>query len=134
MKGDDTSIAMVRFRDGSVGTMVESFVMKSFATASGPEVHTLRVDGELGSLSVGDGRTIRLFSEREDFLPGGALAQHDICVPPKDTFVLEVEHFLQCIRSGQEPLTSGRSQRRPLEIVLAAYQSMESGGQPVILS
>jgi hypothetical protein len=37
------------------------------------------------------------------------------------------------VRAGVEPLTSGRSQRRPLEIVLAAYQSMETG-QPVMLS
>lgn len=134
MEGDDTSIAMVRFCNGTVGTLVESFVMKSLTTAAGPEVHTLRIDGDLGSLSVRDGRTIRLFSEWEDCLPGGALAQHDIYVPPEDTFALEVEHFLQCIRTGQEPLTSGRSQRRPLEIVLAAYRSMESGGRPITLS
>ena len=133
MEGDDTSVAIVRFCDGTVGTLVESFIMKSLATAAGSEVHTLRIDGDLGSLSVQDGRTIRLFSERDDFLPGGALAQHDIYVPAADTFVLEIEHFLQSVRTGKEPITSGRSQRRPLEIVLAAYQSMELG-QPVILS
>jgi len=134
MEGDDTSVALVRFRDGTVGTLVESFVMKSLTTAAGPEVHTLRIDGDLGSLSVQDGRTIRLFSEREDFLPGGALARHDIYVPAADTFALEIEHFLHSIQVGEEPITSGQAQRRPLEIVLAAYQSMESGGQPVMLS
>jgi predicted dehydrogenase len=133
MEGDDTSVAVVRFCDGTVGTLVESFVMKSLATASGREVHTLRVDGDLGSLSVGADRTIRLFSEREDMLPGGELTDHEIHVPPQDTFVLEIEHFLHAVRTGEEPVTSGRSQRRPLEIVLAAYQSMESG-QPVRLS
>ncbi|MGH2368497.1 MAG: Gfo/Idh/MocA family protein, partial [Chloroflexota bacterium] len=68
MDGDDTSVALVRFRDGTAGTLVESFLMKSLVTASGPEVHTLRVDGDLGSLSVADGTTIRLFSERPDYL------------------------------------------------------------------
>jgi predicted dehydrogenase len=134
MEGDDTSIAMVRFCDGTVGTLVESFVMKSLTTAAGPEIHTLRIDGDLGSLSVRDGRTIRLFSEREDLLPEGELTQHDIYVPAEDTFALEIEHFIQCIRKGVAPITSGRSQRRPLEIVLAAYRSMASGGQPVMLS
>jgi predicted dehydrogenase len=134
MEGDDTSVAMVRFCDGTVGTLVESFVMKSLTTAAGPEVHTLRIDGDLGSLSVQDGRTIGVFSERKDFLPGGALARHDIYVPPEDAFALEIEHFLDCVRTGVEPITSGRSQRRPLEIVLAAYQSMESGGHPVTLA
>jgi predicted dehydrogenase len=133
MEGDDTSIAMVRFHDGTVGTLVESFVMKSLTTAAGPEVDTLRIDGDLGSLSVEDGKTIRLFSERSDFLPGGSLAQHDIYVPEADTFLLEIEHFIGSIRTGVEPITSGRSQRRPLEVVLAAYRSMGSGG-PVRLS
>jgi predicted dehydrogenase len=134
MEGDDTSIAMVRFCDGTVGTLVESFVMKSLTTAAGPEIHTLRIDGDLGCVSVRDGRTIRLFSEREDLLPEGELTQHDIYVPAEDTFSLEIQHFIGCIRKGVTPITSGRSQRRPLEIVLAAYRSMESGGQSVTLS
>ena len=133
MEGDDTSVALVRFRDGTVGTLVESFLMKSLATATGREVHTLRIDGDLGSLAVRDGKTIRLFSERAGLLPGGALARHDLYVPEADTFALEIAHFLDCIASGREPLTSGRSQRRPLEIVLAAYRSM-STGQPVALT
>lgn len=127
MEGDDTSVALVRFRDGTVGTLVESLVMKSLATAAGAEVHTLRIDGDLGSLSVRDGRTIRLFSERPEFLPGGALMAHEIHVPEADTFALEVQHFFDAIRTGREPVTSGRSQRRALEIVLAAYESMETG-------
>jgi len=127
MEGDDTSVALVRFVDGTVGTLVESFVMKSLATASGSEVHTLRIDGDLGSLAVSDGQTIHLFSERTGYLPAGDLVQHAIHVPPRNTFALEVAHFLDAVRRGVEPITSGRSQRRALEIVLAAYASMESG-------
>lgn len=134
MEGDDTSVALVRFASGAVGTLVESFIMKSLVTAAGPEVHTLRVDGELGSLAVRDGRTIQLFSEREDYRLGGELVQHDIYVPPADTFALEVAHFIECVRTSAEPLTSGRSQRRALEAVLAAYRSMERGGEVVKLS
>jgi predicted dehydrogenase len=133
MEGDDTSIALVRFQDGTVGTLVESFVMKSLTTAEGPEVHTLRIDGDLGSLVVRDGEHIQLFSERPDLLFGDALTQHEIYVPPADTFALEITHFIEAVRTGSEPLTSGRSQRRTLEIVLAAYASMESG-QPVRLT
>jgi predicted dehydrogenase len=127
MEGDDTSIALVRFADGSVGTLVESFCMKSLTTAAGPEVHTLRIDGDLGHLAVVDPTTIRVFSERADYALGGALVEHSIHVPPADTFALEIAHFMQCIRTGDEPITSGRLQRRPLELVLAAYRSMETG-------
>jgi len=150
MEGDDTSTALVRFRDGAVGLLVESFIMKSLVTAAGPEIHTLRIDGDLGSLSVEDGRTIRLFSEQDDVAPlvsprpisgegagvrafmslGEGLVQHEIYVPEQDTFALEIDHFVRAVRTGEEPVTSGRSQRKPLEIVLAAYRSMESG-QPV---
>lgn len=133
MEGDDTSIALVQFCNGTIGTLVESFIMKSLMTAAGSEVYTLRIDGDLGSLVVQDGGTIRLFSEREDLLLGGELTQHEIHVPQADTFLLEIEHFFQSILRGKEPITSGRSQRRPLEIVLAAYQSMKLG-QPVELS
>jgi len=133
MEGDDTSIALVRFRDGTIGTLVESFVMKSLMSAAGAGARLLRIDGDLGSLSVHDGCTIHLFSEREDLLPRGELREHHLYVPPADTFLLEIEHFCQSIRTGREPITSGRSQRRPLEAVLAAYRSMETG-QPVRLS
>ena len=62
MEGDDTSIAALRFRSGAAGTLVESFIMKSLDTAAGPEVHTLRIDGDLGSLAARDSRPIRLFA------------------------------------------------------------------------
>jgi predicted dehydrogenase len=132
MQGDDTSTALLQFQDGTIGTLVESFLMKSLSTAAGSEVHTLRIDGDLGSLAVQDGRTIHLFSEGKNVLPWETLTQLDLLVPEADTFVLEIEHFLQALRTSQEPLTSGRSQRRALEIVLAAYQSMQTG-RPVAL-
>ena len=127
MEGDDTSVAAITFRDGIVGTLVESFIMKSLATASGAEVHTLRIDGDLGSIAVDGDRTIRLVSERADLQLGGTPTQHDLRVPEADTFALEIAHFLECVRSSAEPITSGRSQRAPLAAVLAAYRSMETG-------
>lgn len=127
MEGDDTSVALIRFQNGAIGTLVESFIMKNLTTAYGPEIHTLHIDGELGSLSVQDDMTIRLFTEREDYCPGEPLVQHDIRVRKQDTFGLLLAHFVHCVDTGEEPITSGRSQRRPLEAVLAAYQSMESG-------
>ena len=125
-----TSVALVRFHSGAVSTLVEGFLMKSLVTA-GPEVHTLRVDGALGSLSVTQGAstvdTIRLFSERQAYRVGGAPAEQHILVLASDSFAVEIGHFLACVSTGREPLTSGRAQRRPLEAVLAAYRSMKTG-------
>jgi predicted dehydrogenase len=132
MEGDDTSVALIQFRNGAVGTLVESFLMKSLTTAAGSEVHTVRVDGDLGSLEWSGGRTICLYSERPDLQPSKELAHHEICVPAQDTTALLVDHFVHCICTGEEPVTSGQSQRRALEAVLAAYHSMECG-RPVHL-
>jgi predicted dehydrogenase len=132
MEGDDTSVALIRFVDGTVGTLVESFLMKSLTTAAGPEVHTLRIDGDLGHLFVGEGRRIRIFSEHRDWSGAGALAAHELHVPEGDTFAAEIAHFLDCLRSGDEPITSGRAQRVALAYVLAAYRAMETG-EPVSL-
>lgn len=128
MEGDDTSVATVRFPNDVTATLVESFLMKTFVTASGPEEHTLRVDGDLGSLMVdGRERTIRMFSEAPEYqLPAG-LAEYQIRVDGSDLFEQEIRHFLDCIEHGKEPITSARSQRRTLELVLAAYTSMETG-------
>jgi predicted dehydrogenase len=129
MEGDDTSAALVRFRSGAVGTFVLSYVMKSALTASGPEIHTLRIDGELGSITVDRAQEnrLRLFSEREAYRLGEKMIEHEIYVPEQDTFALEVEHFLDCVRTGVEPRTNGLEMRKSLAVVLAAYRSMQTG-------
>ncbi|MDF1513642.1 MAG: Gfo/Idh/MocA family oxidoreductase [Anaerolineae bacterium] len=132
MEGDDTSIALVGFRNGVVGMLDESFISKRLTTAAGPEVHTIRIEGSLGSITWDGGQTIRLFTECPIPEFAGALSAHDIHVPEQDTFVAIYEHFMACIHAGQEPLTSGRSQRHALAAVEAAYQSMKSG-LPVIV-
>jgi predicted dehydrogenase len=127
MEGDDTSTALLHLENGAVGVLVESFVMKSLTTAGGAEVHAVRIDGDLGSVAVDDGEIIQLYSERPDLAVDGPTVEHRIRVPPGDTFHAEIQHFLAVIQAGEEPITSGRSQRRPLEVVLAAYRSMETG-------
>lgn len=129
MTGDDTSLAVVRFGDGALGLLLESMASKRLGTAGGAEVHTLQVEGAWGSLAVDGDRRIRVYSERSE---RGAPTEQVLAVPPADTFAAESAHFLAAIRSGTSPRTSGRSQRRALEIVLAAYHSMASG-HPVTL-
>jgi predicted dehydrogenase len=132
MQGDDTSIATVRFPEDVTGVLVESFLMKSSVTATGSEEHTLRVDGDLGSLRLDlRTRSLRVYSEHPAWQhPGAAaLAQPELQVDADaaDPFEREIAHFLMCIRTGAQPLTDGASQRRPLELALAAYASMASG-------
>ena len=67
-----------------------------------------------------------------DPLLSGAPSETEIIVPEVDTFELEVEHFIGCVRDGKEPITAGRRMRKPLELVLAAYESMQTGREVVL--
>lgn len=46
--------------------------------------------------------------------------------PYMDSVVAEVRHFLDCIRDGQEPLTSGRDNLGTMAVVDAIYQAAET--------
>ena len=132
MEGDDTSAALIRFRNGVVGMLFESFISKCLTTAAGPEVHTLRIEGSLGSISWSGGNVIRLFSEKRKGFLESDLTAHDIHVSETDTFQAILTHFVHCVTTGQEPVTSGAAQRHALAAVKAAYRSMVSGQPEVI--
>ena len=129
MQGDDTSVAMLRFASGAVGLMVQSFLMKNALTASGTEEHTLRIEGESGSIrasGTNGGRIVLFRDSAADPLLADAPCETEIIIPEVDTFELEAAHFVACVRDGKEPITAGRKMRRPLALVLAAYESMRT--------
>ena len=132
MESDDTSAALIRFRTGAVGMLYESFISKRLTTAAGPEVHTLRVDGALGSIAWEGGRIVRVFTEHPVRKITNQLVAHDFYIPEKDTFVDLISHFVKCIHTGTVPITNGRSQRHALAAVMAAYRSMESGAAEIV--
>ncbi len=112
MEGDDTSVAVLRFRSGAVGLLVESFSTRDLFTAAGPERRYLRIDGELGSIEIDDDEPDRItvYSETGSHDPDHRV----IRVEETDTFDREIRHFLECMETGAEPITSARSQRQPL--------------------
>jgi predicted dehydrogenase len=129
MQGDDTSVAMLRFANGAIGLMVQSFLMKNALTKSGVEEHTLRIEGENGSIRAAGTNGGRIFLFRDsvaDPLLANAPFETEMIIPEVDTFELETAHFVACARDGKEPITAGRKMRRPLALVLAAYESMRT--------
>ncbi|UCF96270.1 MAG: Gfo/Idh/MocA family oxidoreductase [Spirochaetaceae bacterium] len=135
MGADDTGIAVLRFENGAIGTMIQSNSYKNAITAAGEEIHRLRIDGQLGSIeAIGThGGRICIFSEKEDLVSEGSYVETEIVVPEQDTFYLEIAHFLHCLERGETPITAGNKMRRSLEIILGAYKSMENGGALVPL-
>jgi predicted dehydrogenase len=57
----------------------------------------------------------------------------DIVSPKLETFEplqAEMDHFLDCIRSGRKPKTDGRSGLRVVRVLEAAERSLSRGGLP----
>ena len=54
-----------------------------------------------------------------------------IKVEERDTFIEETNHFLSCVKKGENPVTSGEEERRPLAVICAGYESLNRGGAPV---
>ena len=118
LETEDTVALLLGFENGVVGTLVESFFMIDPITTTGAEAHRLRIDGDNGSIEVVGPESLRVTT------PGGVT---ELTVRPQDTFRAEVREFLDCVRSRREPRTSGRRQRRNLELVEASYASIASG-------
>jgi predicted dehydrogenase len=123
LETEDTVAMLLGFQNGAVGTLIESFLMLDPMTATGTEVHRLRIDTDNGSIEV---------TGPERFRVSTGKGTREVSVPSEDTFRAEVREFLACVASRREPTTSARSQRRNLELVEAAYASVASG-QPIHL-
>jgi predicted dehydrogenase len=60
----------------------------------------------------------------------------DICIPHirvGEPLRHECEHFLDCVRTRQTPLSDGRDGLRVIQVLEAAGQSLGSNGKPIVL-
>ncbi len=61
----------------------------------------------------------------------------DITIPRIDMaepLKLECQHFLECVKTGKEPVTNGEDGLRVLRVLDAAQRSLDQGGVPVDLA
>jgi predicted dehydrogenase len=54
-------------------------------------------------------------------------------ISPKEALQTEVEHFVDCVRTGRQPISSGMSGLRVIEVLEAASSSIAKQGAPVLL-
>jgi predicted dehydrogenase len=125
MEGDDTVAALLRFVDGAVGVVTESFSTKTFKSLS-PNGCPRILNGSKGTIRV-HGYELEIFSEEFDGSDACLLKRVTEC----DVFMAEAQHFVECVRLGKTPITSGIEERRTLAVVCAGYESMSKGGTPV---
>lgn len=118
MEGEGTSHALIKFESGALAHLVTSWGMKYKDAPALLHVHTPQAclilkDGKLEVITE-EGRKI-LYEPTEPAIPhGGALG--------------ECEHFLDCINSGEAPLTDGHEGLKSHRVIWAIY---DQDGVPV---
>lgn len=136
----DVVFTTIEYEDGSLATVESGWSLtpgwanwRSPATWGPFGDVRLDVTGEDGFLSL-DLRTMNLMGV--DTREGWRIAEtrHWPLVHGRiaGALRLECEHFLDCLRGRQEPLSSGETARQAVALLVAAQRSLESG-EPVDL-
>jgi predicted dehydrogenase len=112
MDSEDSAQVLVRFDNGVAGHLVTSW-----AYDPPPGTERFSVVGERGSLHS-DGRSLTVT------MRGSSSQTYDF--EDVDTFVSEIGHFAECLRSGTRPLHTEREGIDVLSIILAAYEGARS--------
>jgi predicted dehydrogenase len=84
-------------------------------------------------------RKVTVHDKGEIRMPEGAISTHtgDVWSPRIDMtepLRLECEHFLECVRTGEEPRTGVEEGVRVVEVLEAMQRSLERGGETVSLA
>jgi len=127
---EDTSLAIVRFTSGAVGTILSS-------TAAFPGFpQRLEITGTSGTVTVEDGQIVRRALADDARQEGGgarqdgrarAAAAADPAALDVSGHAAQIADLLAAIDEGREPAVNGRAGRDALQIVCAVYESARSG-------
>jgi len=112
---DDVMIAILKFKNGSLG-IVES----SCSSRLGD--HNIKVNGTRGAVYIDfKDSTVKVTIE-------GSREQEEPLIK-NDPYVDELKHFVNCILTGERPLTDGWVGREAVEIVLKITRACEETAQ-----
>lgn len=136
IRGEDVATMLLAHEDGATSVVDCSYASR-LPRETFPET-LLEVEGDAGSLQLdagyrlivhADGRT-REIDASPPLLPWAERPWHNV-----QESVLAIErHFVECLRGGREPETSGADNLRTLALVAAAYESAADGGRTIVLA
>ncbi len=121
MEGEDTSVTIVRFKNGIVGNLITSWGIPT----PGPQAY-FTVYGTDGCLWEQLGSNGGLYLKSSKLLEASK-EPIKVDIPKVSGFDAECRHFVECILEDKEPITGPREARADLELVVAAYRSAETG-------
>lgn len=110
LEGEDSALVIVRFADGAMGE-----VLTSWAWDWPDGSWQFQVIGEKGQLF---GRGRKLLFKPIGWQPA------TLELPERNNFAAEIEHFADCLATGQRPVNTYVDGTRVLKLILGAYESM----------
>lgn len=129
---EDFALITLRFKGGEVALVEASWAVPRKL----PLTTALDLIGTKGMITLDNQSTIpvKLITSEavETFSPGTLMWRHATHPFPIDPYYREIKHFVECILTDKEPVTSGEVSRKSLEVCLAALESAEQN-RPVKL-
>jgi UDP-N-acetyl-2-amino-2-deoxyglucuronate dehydrogenase len=121
---EDVALALVEFDNGAIGTIEATTAF--YSAVSGPTVadavERLEISGTLGSAILSAGRLLHRSIATCD-VPFADISRAPASALPLEPFRLQHQDFVDAVRTGQEPVVTGRDWLRTLALVSAVYES-----------
>ena len=124
---EDTAAVLLKFRSGALGVIEAT-------TAARPKdlEGSLSILGEKGSVVIGGFAVNKMETWNfADPLPEDETVLRDFSVNPPDVYGFGhksyYQHVVRCLESGGRQLVDGLEGRRSLELIMAVYESIETG-------
>jgi predicted dehydrogenase len=129
IRGEDAATVLLRMDGGAV-----CVVEMSYATRPERELFPqtlVRLEGADGTAELGPDYQLAVTTARGTERQSVAPDRYAWSAPPAEAIQQSVvaiqRHWLECLREGREPETSGADNLRTLELVFGAYRSAERG-------
>lgn len=124
---------LLTFANGCIGEVAVSYVLKHPHLGAGWDVMPIEIYGRDGSIRMDEHDRITVTSDKIAGAIGPGVFEVQtrpaVGAPPSpaEGMAGAIEHLLDCVLTGTQPLTHGEDARASLELVEAAYRSISEG-------
>jgi predicted dehydrogenase len=127
IEAEDTAVVVLKFRSGTLG-----IIEATTATRPRDLEGSLSILGEKGSVVIGGFAVNKMETWQFDPpLPEDAEVMEKYSVNPPDVYGFGhkayYDHVVACLEHGKHQLVDGLEGRRSLELIMAIYESIETG-------